>query len=108
MLVTLCKTGEVSFHLIDTNGFHVKGENERFTAAGSFCRQNFKFEIFMPSFGRLCQRNVQKCGQHVQHDYFSVFINSNIDFSGCRSLNPLLGRCFFQVGNSNEYKSAHV
>ena len=65
--------------------------------AGSFCRQNFKFEIFMPSFGRLCQRNVQKCGQHVQHDYFSVFTNSNIDFSGCRSLNPLLGRCFFKL-----------
>ena len=60
MLVTLCEMGEVSFHLIGTNGFYVKAETERFTVAGLFCRQNFKFEIFMPSFDRLRQRNVQK------------------------------------------------
>ena len=32
------ETGEV----LGTNGFHVKAENERFTAAGWRCRQNMK------------------------------------------------------------------
>ena len=35
----------MSFQLIDTNGSHVKEENERITTAGSRCRQNLKFEI---------------------------------------------------------------
>ena len=34
-LVTLYEMGEGSFHLINTNGFHVKTENERFAAADS-------------------------------------------------------------------------
>ena len=34
----------MSCQLIDTNGFHVKEENERITTAGSHCRQNLKFE----------------------------------------------------------------
>ena len=34
----------MSCQLIDTNGFHVKKENERITTAGSHCRQNLKFE----------------------------------------------------------------
>ena len=29
--------GEVSFHLIATNGFHITAENERFTAVGWRC-----------------------------------------------------------------------
>ena len=28
MFITLCKTGEVSFHLIGTNGFHAKAKND--------------------------------------------------------------------------------
>ena len=61
MLVTLKKTGEVSFHLIDTNGCHAKAKNERFTAAGSRCRQNLRYaEYFTWSFGRLRQKNCTK------------------------------------------------
>ena len=32
----------VYFRFLGTNGFHVKAENERFTAAGPRCRPNFK------------------------------------------------------------------
>ena len=45
--------------MIGTNGCHEKLENERFSAAGSRCRQNLKFEIFTASFGRVRQRNVR-------------------------------------------------
>ena len=34
MLVKLYKMIKVSFHLIGTKGFHVKAENEKFTAVG--------------------------------------------------------------------------
>ena len=44
MLVKLYKIGAVHFRLLDTNGFHVKARNERFTAAGSRCSQNLKYE----------------------------------------------------------------
>ena len=42
MLVTFYKIVEVHFRLLGTNGFHLKAENERFTAAGPRCRQNLK------------------------------------------------------------------
>ena len=45
--------------LIGTNDFHVKAENERFTAAGSSCRQNIQFENFTSLFRRLLQINVR-------------------------------------------------
>ena len=45
MLVTLQKIGNVRFRFLGTNGFHVNGKNERFTAADSRCRQNLKNEI---------------------------------------------------------------
>ena len=49
---------KVSFHLIGTNGFHAKADNEKFTAARSRRRlQNRKFENFTLSFSRLRQRN---------------------------------------------------
>ena len=41
--------------LLGTNGFHVKAENERLTAAGSRCRQKLKYENFTSSSGRLRQ-----------------------------------------------------
>ena len=44
-LVTFYEMGQVSFHLVGTNGFHLKAENKRFTAAGLRCRQNLGFEI---------------------------------------------------------------
>ena len=60
------KIDEVCFHLIGTNGFHVKAENERFTAAGSCCRQKLKYENFTSSFGRLRQKIAPKSVPHVQ------------------------------------------
>ena len=56
MLVTLYEIGVVSFSLLGTNGFHVKVESERFTAAGSRCRLSLKYENFTSSFGRLRQK----------------------------------------------------
>ena len=43
----------MSFHLIDTNDSHLKAEEQRFAAAGSYCRHSLKFENFTSSFGRL-------------------------------------------------------
>ena len=77
MLVTLYKTGEVHFRLPDTNGFHVKAKNQRFTAAGSRCRQNFKNENLTSLFDRLRQKIASESVRHVQHDYFSLFNQSN-------------------------------
>jgi len=65
VLVTLYRQGEVYFPSLGTIGFHVKAtavnlsflKNERFTAAGSRCRQNLKYENFTSSFGRLRQKN---------------------------------------------------
>ena len=72
-VVTLHKIGEVFFHLRGTNGFHVKAENGRLTAAGSCCRQDrqdLKNENFTTLFGRLRQQIAPKSVRHVQHDYF--------------------------------------
>ena len=77
LLVTLYKIREVQFRLLGTNGFHAKAQNERFTAAGSRCRQNLKYENFTSSFGRLRQTFAPKSVPHVQHDYFSSFNQSN-------------------------------
>ena len=38
--------GEVYFRLPGTNGLHAKAKIERFTAAGSRCRQNLKNEYY--------------------------------------------------------------
>ena len=73
VLITLYKIGEVHFRFLDTNGFHVKAKNERFTAASSRCRQNLKYENFTSSFSRLRQNIAPKSVPHVQHDYFSSF-----------------------------------
>ena len=56
MLVTLCEIGAEYFRLLGTNGSHLKAKSERFTAAGSRCRQNLKYENFTSSFGRLRQK----------------------------------------------------
>ena len=55
----------------------VKAKSERFTAASSRCRQNLKYENFTSSFGRLRQNIAPKSVPHVQHAYFSSFIQSN-------------------------------
>ena len=78
--VTLHKIGEVHYRLHGTNGFHVKAKNERFTTAGSRCRQNLKNENFMSFiFGRLRQKIAPESVSHVQHDFCS-FNQSNNSF----------------------------
>ena len=49
--------GEVHFRMFDTNGFHAKAKNERFTAADSSCRHNLKYENFMSLLRRLRRKN---------------------------------------------------
>ena len=77
MLVALYKIGELHFRVFGTDGFHIKAKNERFTAAGSRCRQNLKYENFTSSFGRLRQNIARKSVPHVQHDHFSSFNQLN-------------------------------
>ena len=59
--------GKVAFHLIGTNSFHAKTDNDEFTAARSRCRQNYKFEKFTLSLAEI---------MHVKHDYFFSFNQS--------------------------------
>ena len=51
MLVVLHEIAEVYFCLLGKNGFLVKVENETFTAVGSRCRGNLKYDNFTSSFG---------------------------------------------------------
>ena len=54
MLETFYKIGKMHFRLLGTNGVHAKATNEKFSAAGSRCRQNLKNdEYFTSSSGRL-------------------------------------------------------
>ena len=68
MLATSYEIGEVYFHLLGTNGVHVKAENEQFTGVGSRC-QNLKNKNFTSSFGRPRQKIALKSLPHVQHHY---------------------------------------
>ena len=90
MLVTLYKVGEVYFRSLGTNNFHVKEENERFTAAGSRCCQNHKHKNFTSSFGRLRQKITPKCVPHVQKIIFSHSANQIIDLWRCSCRRCLL------------------
>ena len=67
----------VYFRLNGANAFHVKAENGN---AGSRCRQNLKFDNFTWSFGRLRQQIAPIRMPHVQHAYFSSFIQSYLWF----------------------------
>ena len=70
MLVTLYEISEVFFPLLGTNSFHVKAENKIFTAAGSPCRRNLKYENLASSSGKLRQKIATKSVPHVLNDYF--------------------------------------
>ena len=74
MLATAKEMGETSFRLFGTNGFQETKENEKFTATGSWCRQNLKFKNFTSSFGVPRQKIAPNCVPHVQYDYFSSLI----------------------------------
>ena len=77
MLVTLYKIGGVHFRLLGTNGF--KAKNESFTPASLRWRQNFKYEIFTSSFGRLRQKKKKRTKKRVLHS-----TNQIIDLWRCR------------------------
>ena len=74
-MVTLYRIGEV---YLGTNGFHVKAENERFTAGRMRFHQNLKHKNLTSSFGSLGlrQKIAPKSVPRVQHDYFSPFNQS--------------------------------
>jgi len=55
------------------NSFHVKAKNERFTAAGSRCRNNLKYENLTSSFGGLRRGFALGGVLRVQHDCFTSF-----------------------------------
>ena len=57
--------------------FRVKAKNERFSVAGSCCRQNLKCENFTSLFGRLREKIAPKSVPYGQHDYYSSFNQSN-------------------------------
>ena len=63
--------------MADRGPVEVNIENERFTVGCSRCHSNIKFGNFTSSFGRLRQRILLKCVPHVQHDYFSLFNQSD-------------------------------
>ena len=73
MLITSYKIGEVHFCLLSTNGFHAKAKNERFTAAGSRCRQNLKYENFVVSPTTLKKMRQKVCRTLI----FSLFNQLN-------------------------------
>ena len=88
MLVALHKIGKVHFRMFGTNGFHANAKNERFTAASSRCRHNLRYENFMSLLGRLRCKIAPKSVPHVQHDYFSLVIQSNHWFVALSLLLP--------------------
>ena len=65
--------GEVSFHLIGTNGFHIEAEKENFLLWAHVVVRASSFKL--SSFGGLRQKLALKLRgvPHVQHDYFSSF-----------------------------------
>ena len=65
------QNGQSVLQLDWSNGFDLKLENERFTAAESRCRESLNFGNFRLLFCRLRQRKETKCVAHVQHDYFN-------------------------------------
>ena len=77
--------GKVSWKEIGTNGFRVKIENERFSAACLGCRQNFKFGDFTSSLCRGPLTYLLKCVLHVQHDYYALLTNDIIVMGHCRN-----------------------
>ena len=72
MFVTLCETGAVHFCLFGTNGFHVKAENKKVIAEGLRFRQNLKYEIFTPCFGRIRQNCSKKRGTRAARLFFLI------------------------------------
>lgn len=59
---TLYEMCQAFFHFCGANGFHLKTENKRFTAAGSFCLQNLKFCIWQIKVKEMYLKACCTCG----------------------------------------------
>ena len=88
-LFTLYKVAEVHSRLLGTNGFHAKARNKGFTAAGSCCRQNLKYENFRSPFGRLRQKIALKSV------IFPHSTNQIVDLWCCRCRCNFLNSLFY-------------
>ena len=80
-VVHVYKIDEVCFHLIGTNGFHVKAENERFTAAGSCCRQKLKYENSRRHLADYVKKLHQKACHKCSTIIFPYAANQIIDLT---------------------------
>ena len=84
-LVMFCKKGEVHFRLLSTNGFHMKANNDRFTAAG-WRRQNLKYDwkfhvVVCQTTSKTC---AQKCAPRAAWVFSPRSTNQIIDLWCCR------------------------
>ena len=85
VLVKLHKIVEVHFRLLDTNDFHLKAKNERFTAAGSWrYRQHLKYEKCTSLFGRVRHKLRQKAYRTCSNIIFPHSTNEIIYPWRCR------------------------
>ena len=71
--VALYKLGEVYFRFLGMNGFHVKGKNDRFSAAV----KTSNMKISRLRLADYVKKIAPKSVLHMQHDYFSSFNQSN-------------------------------
>ena len=90
---TLYKLGEVHFRLLGTNVFHVKTENERFTARSSRCRQSLKYGIIKSSFGRLHKKHCsKKRAAHVARLFFPIQPIKSLNCGGVVAFSSAVAR----------------
>ena len=92
--------GEAYFRFLGTNGFHVKKENERFTALGSRCRQNLKYEVSRRHLADYVQTLHQKAYRTCSAIILPHSTNHIIDLWRCR--------CRHHLSNFAEYRKKNV
>ena len=96
LLVPLYEMGEVSFLVIGRNSFNVKAENERFTAAGSCCCQNLKFENSTSSFAGYVKEMYLNTCRPCTTIIFPHLANHIIDLWCCSCRRPFLNYMHLQ------------
>ena len=104
-LVTLNKTDEVSFHLIGTNDFHVKAENERFTAAGSRCYRTSNLKTSVVVWQTTSKHCTKKRAARVARLFFFIQLIVHmiiIDLWRCSRLSSLTESFRNVDGNGND------
>ena len=62
----------MSFRFLGMNDFHAKAENERFTAAGSRCRQNLKYENSLRSLADYVKTCTKKRAARAARLFFLI------------------------------------